>query len=677
MGFVDNIKEKIKMYDMIMANLIAGNSIIEPEERLDNSKIYIDFSSISSENQLSKFFVLQKFPDYLPNQFIDAIRSRCIVPGVKINFYIYSRPHKIFWDSAEMRNRINIWREYTSQNYGDDVFSYRDKRGDILAKERIIWSTKYFNEAELDNKRTLCSVVMVVEIVGSRHRDGILAMSESIKKFKNYCASIDITYKEMRVNMIDWMSHFGPFSLKNIREVSTRVARKILTDDVLANFNSYKQGRIGTHGVCLGMDIYSKVPILRKFKEDPDGAENWLISAATGGGKSFFVKCLLTYLLADGFVATVMDYEGDEYYSLANFLKASNPDDVKIISMGKGSTIYFDPMEIADLTGDDDIDADLKENAISYTLAIFRVIACGLEGELTQWEEKVISTAIKRVYEDAQVTNDKSTWIRSKGLRIKQVYEKIKEMALNKEFVDEEMDNIKHKAAVKLYEAASTYFEEGEVKAGTFANPMSVNDLYKAKFIIFSFGMRGATSSQIDPIILALKQLSVANVAIQISNYCKYVKKCFNVKVWEEYQRWGDIKGSAEIISNAMTGGRKRGDVNFIITNDLGALLDDTNLVSKKLRANITSMVVGKIPDKGIIKQFCEIYSLQEIEFILLKISKATDYGKGVANAGNKYRNAFCVIMDNGKKAVTKYMVPPELLQSSLFRTGVDVRDKG
>ena len=677
MGFVDNIKEKIKMYDMIMANLIAGNSIIEPEERLDNSKIYIDFSSISSENQLSKFFVLQKFPDYLPNQFIDAIRSRCIVPGVKINFYIYSRPHKIFWDSAEMRNRINIWREYTSQNYGDDVFSYRDKRGDILAKERIIWSTKYFNEAELDNKRTLCSVVMVVEIVGSRHRDGILAMSESIKKFKNYCASIDITYKEMRVNMIDWMSHFGPFSLKNIREVSTRVARKILTDDVLANFNSYKQGRIGTHGVCLGMDIYSKVPILRKFKEDPDGAENWLISAATGGGKSFFVKCLLTYLLADGFVATVMDYEGDEYYSLANFLKASNPDDVKIISMGKGSTIYFDPMEIADLTGDDDIDADLKENAISYTLAIFRVIACGLEGELTQWEEKVISTAIKRVYEDAQVTNDKSTWIRSKGLRIKQVYEKIKEMALNKEFVDEEMDNIKHKAAVKLYEAASTYFEEGEVKAGTFANPMSVNDLYRAKFIIFSFGMRGATSSQIDPIILALKQLSVANVAIQISNYCKYVKKCFNVKVWEEYQRWGDIKGSAEIISNAMTGGRKRGDVNFIITNDLGALLDDTNLVSKKLRANITSMVVGKIPDKGIIKQFCEIYSLQEIEFILLKISKATDYGKGVANAGNKYRNAFCVIMDNGKKAVTKYMVPPELLQSSLFRTGVDVRDKG
>jgi len=47
--------------------------------------------------------------------------------------------------------------------------------------------------------------------------------------------------------------------------------------------------------------------------------------------------------------------------------------------------------------------------------------------------------------------------------------------------------------------------------------------------------------------------------------------------VWEEYQRWGDIKGSAEIIGNAMTGGRKRGDVNLIITNDVAAIIDKNN----------------------------------------------------------------------------------------------------
>ena len=39
--------------------------------------------------------------------------------------------------------------------------------------------------------------------------------------------------------------------------------------------------------------------------------------------------------------------------------------------MGKGSNVYFDPMEIGKLTGDSDIDNDLKENSINYTLAIF------------------------------------------------------------------------------------------------------------------------------------------------------------------------------------------------------------------------------------------------------------------------------------------------------------------
>ena len=58
--------------------------------------------------------------------------------------------------------------------------------------------------------------------------------------------------------------------------------------------------------------------------------------------------------------------------------------------MGKGSTQYFDPCEIPMLTGDDEVDADLKEQAIGYILAVFRVIACGLDGEFTQWEERVM-----------------------------------------------------------------------------------------------------------------------------------------------------------------------------------------------------------------------------------------------------------------------------------------------
>ena len=192
--------------------------------------------------------------------------------------------------------------------------------------------------------------------------------------------------------------------------------------------------------------------------------------------------------------------------------------------------------------------------------------------------------------------------------------------------------------------------------------------------------MKGAADSLNDPTVLALKQLSVACVSIQVSNYCKYVRKCFNVKVWEEFQRWGEAKGSADIISNAMTGGRKRGDVNFIITNDLGSMLDESNLLSKKLRQNIQNMAIGRIKDRGVREDFCRMFDLQDCELALDRIAKAhanDDGATGVnSGSGNRYRHSFCLVMDNGKKAIAKVMLPQAIVKSSLFRTGVDVKQK-
>ena len=56
MGILNNLKEKWYMYDMIIANMLAGNSIIEPTKQLDNTKIAISFSNIASESQISKYF---------------------------------------------------------------------------------------------------------------------------------------------------------------------------------------------------------------------------------------------------------------------------------------------------------------------------------------------------------------------------------------------------------------------------------------------------------------------------------------------------------------------------------------------------------------------------------------------------------------------------------------------
>lgn len=682
-GKRSKLSEKIDMYDMIVANLVEGNSIIEPTQKLDNSQISVGFNNIASDERLIKYFMISRFPDYLSPRLVDRIRDECMNGGVKINFYFYANPHRINWDSAEMRNRMAVWRKYSQEHSGKvDVFAYRSQRGDALARERIITSTKYLNEAELEYKRNFLSVFFIIEVSGHRSENGLVNLARTIESLKSLCKNSDIKLTELRINMIDWLKAISPFSLHSGKEVGQRFARRVMTDDILANFNSFKQGRIGTTGACLGIDVLNGGPVLNKFKEDPDGPDNWLVSAGTGGGKSYWMKALLTYLIACGFIISIMDYEGDEYDNLANFIRAGNPDDVKIVSMGKGSAVYFDPCEIPELTGDPKVDCDLKESAINFIMAIFRTINCGIEGNFTKEEERVMSLCIQRMYDTRGVTDDKNTWARSKGLRLSNVYDELKELVESKELISNEDENAKHKAAVSILDSASVYFEEGEVKAGTFKQPMSANELYHAKFIVFSFGMKGADISSTDPIILALKQLCVAYVNIQISNYCKYVRRCFNVKVWEEFQRWGTIKGSSSTICNVITGGRKRGDVNFIITNDLKSLLDDKNPTNSTIRQNIQNYAIGAIEDDDVITDFCNKFGLAELHGELLRISKSTNtknsrrsQNGGNSAGGSKYSHAFCISMRNGKRAVVKAMLPSSLTKSRLFATGVDVDD--
>lgn len=674
-------QEKIDMYDMIIANMIAGNSIIEPTVKLDNSQIAVGFSNIASEEQLTKYFMISKFPDFLAPKLIDNIRNRCLHAGVKINFYFYANPHTINWESPEMKNRMSIWRRYSAEHSGAiDVFSYRTQRGESLARNRIITSTKYLNEAELEYKRSFMRVLFIIEVSAKRDEDSLANMAETIRNLKSLCSSSDMKIKELRVNMIDWLRAIGVFSMQSLKEVDNKLARKIVTDDILANFNSYKQGRVGIKGVPLGIDILSGGPVMRVFKEDPDQADNWLISAGTGGGKSFWIKTLLTYLLAAGFVCCVMDYEGDEYTNLANYIRSGNPDDVKVVSMGKGSTVYFDPCEIPDLTGDPEVDDEAKGSAVGFIMAIFRVIVHGMDDTFSKEEERVLSLAIQRIYDTAGVTDDKNTWYRSKGLRLHDVYSEIKEMVDTKELVDADSDNLKHKAACSILDSASVYFEPGEAKSNTFKQPMSANELFKARFIVFSFGMKGEGSEISDPTILSLKQLSVSYVNILISNHCKYVRHCFNVKVWEEMQRYGGNKGTAEIISNTITGGRKRGDVNFIVTNDLAAMLDDENPLARRLRQNIQNYAIGKIKDNGTRDDFVRKFDLQDCKIALDNIAKASNATQSgsqkLSGAQTRYKNAFCVILEEGKKAIVKVKLPKSLLKSSLFKTGVDVKEE-
>lgn len=664
------LKQAFHLWDHIVAGLLVGSGVIEPQDRLGMSNIGIDFGGLHSNSYVTKYFVITKYPDWIAPRITDIIRMNCLDAGVKVNFYVYGQPHSIPWESDEVKNRMAALRRFTeNQKTADEtsVFDYRKSRKNILAQQRVLNSMQYLNEADLDFRRTLWLNTILVEISGKRGYDGryLSNMRKSIVSFQRYCASTEIEYREIKVNVQDWLSVLSPFSLKLIKEVNTKIPKKTFTDDIMANFvNSYKQGKIGQSGILVGVDISSKLPVMVDFRLNKDNAENWLISATTGGGKSYFTKHLLTWLLAVNIAITVVDFEGDEYKELAAYVKSGNPDDVSVVSMGKGNSCYCDPMPIPNLTGDEEIDSELKDNAIGFTTKIFQTIVSGGTGEqLTKWQESVLSTAIKNVYNNYGVTDDRDTWKNSQACSVHKVYKELSSLVRRKKFLDESMENIKHKAAVDILEACRPYFEEGESKFGTFKNPIKTDELYKSKLVIFSFGEKGKTASEMDKVAVQLKQLSVANISNQISNYHKYVRKALNVKVWEEYQRWSAIPGSSEIIKNVITGGRKRGDINFIITNDLSSILDDTDANNRTIRGNITSYAIGKLKDKTIIDNFVTKCRLEDLRMPLESISDATKI------SGSKFYKAFCVVMNDSEKAIVKVMLPEELRETPLYST--------
>lgn len=682
---ISKFREKIEMYDYLLASMLAGNSVIEPEEHLNGDEIEIGFSNICSDDMLTKYFLIRQLPLFIDEELFRSIRARCSNPGVRINFYTIAKPHMINWESSEMKNRMYVWENF-SKNTADEVsiFKYRANRGKMLLKDSITLSTKYLNMADLDQSRRMFMTYMYVVISAPRDEESIMNMVDSIESFKGYCSANQIKLREIKINMIDWLKALDIFSMKYIKGVTDKISRRIMTDDNIALLGSYKQGAVGDKGIPLAMDVQSMMAIMYNFKEIPDNPENWLIGAETGSGKSYFIKPIIINLLATGkFRGFITDYEGDEYLYLGDFIRAGSVDDVKVFALGVETGNYFEACEIGELTGVEDVDKGLKATSQDFIEAEYRILIKGTDGELTSDEKAVLSLGISMMYEEAGVTEDRSTWKNSKGLRIDNPYRQIKYLVEKRALVDSESGNRLHSVAASIVDSCSIFFEETGSKYGTFRNPISISEIYKAKLSIISFGMKGADKSLEDPVVLALKQLCIAYVSIQISNYCKYVLHCFNFKVWEEFQRWGSAKGSSDIIINTITGGRKRGDVNFIITNDLNAFLDDGNKVTSSLVGNIQNYAIGKIKDLDVRKKLCAKFELEDCLPAINKIAKASKRKKKSrssmrgsetsARTKDMYDKAFCFLFDNGERAIGKVMLPDAIANSKLLRTSVDI----
>lgn len=635
-------------------------------------------ATMSGKTRINFYYTIDGYPTETPINFRSSIRD-VANSDVKVSFISTFEPTSIDWNSPQMKSKIRTWENLERDSVEVTSYNYNKYASSLSSMERRKASLIYLTDARA-RKRNLFKYRTMMIISGYRGE----SFDKSVSEILNYCNTIDLQIT--RVEEIDeFLKAFSPFSCQLNSKVLKKVGNNTLPDEQIARFTTYSQGKIGKTGIMFGTDIHSGFAVYKQFKKSDVDAENILITAETGGGKSYFVKYLILQLISyDYFNGTINDIEGSEYLPLAGYL--SKHDNVVVLNMAEGQGCYYDPFEIS-LTGVDNLDQDLFTFCKSFTNTIFRVLIGETLLDSNVWAQKIVNNAIALAYSSIGVVeNDKSTWGNTKGYDIFYVYSKFKD--LYQECVDlqrlEDVDlelyeryklNPEYKDTLdKVVAKLSEYFEpfeHGGIRSDVFKNRVSLSDIVDAKLLINSFGMEGRSADTIDKTQMTLSQISAANISYIRSIFSKAQGK-FNFKVWEEFQRWGQFPGSAITIKTAITGGRKLGDVNFILTNNVKELLDDDRFA---IFDNITSFALGAIASQSTRRRLCEELSISNLLPELDKTVKSkgnTETFESDNVVQSKYDKAFLVCLDKSVSTMVKAEVPSHISRSNIFKTGVD-----
>jgi len=132
----------------------------------------------------------------------------------------------------------------------------------------------------------------------------------------------------------------------------------------------------------------------------------------------------------------------------------------------------------------------------------------------------------------------------------------------------------------------------------------------------------------------------------------------------------GSIPDSEKTITTALTGGRKLGDVNLIVTNKVQELLDTDKF---GIFGNTTSFAIGAIDDDKTRGELCERLSIPllkpDLDNIVVKKGNNESFSSD-EEVTSKYDKAFLVRLDKSVSTITRMILPKYISDSTLFKTG-------
>lgn len=669
-------KKKLRFMSILDSVLFAyGSRHSSTAGDLSFSDFYYDMNGYyNKDTGVTYMYTIDGYPNSMDTSFRTDLRREC-KGDVRISFISLLDSYKIDWNSNQMQAKLRGWQILDETQA--EVSDYNMHKN-IQDMDNIEWrklSLRYLNDAVLRRKRKTFRFRCAVLVSGTRGTD----FDESIESIEDYCKQRGIKLTRVLYNVYDYLGMFSPFRLGYNTKLEKEIGNVVLTDELLARYTTFSQGKVGKSGEYWGTDIFSCFACLKPTKVKNTDAETWLITGETGSGKSYFGKGLIIQLLAKPYInGTINDVEGFEYTELLDF--ATDADKMVLLNMAEGQGLYVDPVPII-LTGDDKSDETMYSMSVSFTTVMFRAMVGTLDEHLQIWSDIIIDEAVSRTYSSAGVEQeDMSTWSNSDNLSIFDVYANIKEMLINPELNQTELTEKVFNNAVYIdalqvvVGKLSRYFEENGTLRGTFKKRVSLEEIAHAKLVINSFGMAGKSPDTVDKVQMSLMQMYAANISHIRSIFSKVDGK-YNFKVWEEFQRWGTFPNSERIITTALTGGRKLGDINIIMTNKVKDLLDDDKF---GIFGNISSVAVGCIWDSKVRHDLCERLSMlnfeSDLDTLVSKNKQLLNYVDGDTVQDSAYSKAFLIGLDKTYYTISKMNLPDEWDSMSLFQTGVELK---
>lgn len=609
--------------------------------------------------------VLDEIMDY--NVMYDT-RDTC-----KVNFITLGEHYNLDFSNYKTQGRIRHWskREQKVMNEleaGNTLEDELNSDKHNLDTVRMVKSYRLMMRLK-EEKAAFFKTKFIIELEATS--DEALEVGRKVLSAWTFRNEIDV--KGIFFQSNEYYMSYSPLGNNKLPRKS--MLRKmnpgdVYPDEILNNMSVLTHGgTIGDRlGVPHGIDIFSRSVFSLDVSKGTD-ANNFLLTAMTGQGKSVFMKSAIFYYDLMGYSTVILDYEGDEYTYLAALLGANR------VSISGGSSQYVNTLEISGLTGDDDIDMALYEEAHSMTENVFNILMTEDDRPtgMRSSHKALFDELVDRVYRQAGVIKkDPTTWHNSKKCTYYTLYDELLKIASKKSTT---YGRFKKEDVNEMVNVLGRYFEEKGARNHYFVNPISVGDLLDNKHLVFSFGMKGQDSESTDSTSLALRQLFVSYLTMMKANYNKSRGKK-TVIILEELQRYLEQPQSTKVVAGFASGGRKRGMVIYYITNSPDAMMSARDMVDESIRAdyarnmktivdNLTMHIIGALPRVGM-ETMIERYDLEDATPHLLYLSDVVH-----SQGGHPFKHAF-FIKYKGQSTVIRAVCHPELIKLPIFSTTIE-----